>query len=290
MDLEEALNVEPGDKLIFDPPNGKDLTSPSALVKNGFVELYPEQQVIVSSVIAYKELLRKNKQEANLGFLEQLFYKTSRFKNEKNIDILYFEIEDSMSALPMQMFNFPVYEEVSRFSNLDEIVEFMESGDFMLPDFMDALVDENLYDVNMVDYIALLYLGEEFANPMSRDEILRNKEQTISILEQKFQEGLIDEEDIERAEDLDVDEAYRAQLEANRELINFYKKTAQFCEGIISIDKRIVTYADFVSTLTRGMIKQSVMDFFFEEGYILKKEFLSYAATGYHKIRTNLPK
>lgn len=290
MDIEEALKVEPGDKLIFDPQDGKELITPSALVTNGYLDLYPEQQVIVSSVIAYKELQRKNKRVPNLSFLDQLFYKTDRFKNESNIDLLYFEIEDSMNALPMQLFNFPIYEEFSRYNSLDEIIELMESGDFVFSDYMDALVDENLYDVKISDYIALLYIGKQLASPMSIDEISKNKEQTISILEQKFQEGLVDEEDIERAEDLDVEEAYRVQLEANRELINFYNKTAQFCEGIISIDKNIITYADFVSSLSRGTIKPKVMDFFFEEGYILKKEFLSYAARGYHKINQNISK
>lgn len=289
MDLEEALMVEPGDKLIFDPQDGKDLILPSSIVEGGFVDLFPEQQVIVSSVIAYKELPR-TKNKVNLSFLEQIFYKTDRFKNEKNIDLLYFEIEDSLHTLPMQSFNFPVIEKFSSYNSLDEIIDLIEMGDFVLSDYMDALVDENLYDVSMLDYIALLYVGQSLAKPMSIDEITQNKEQTINILEQKFQEGLIDEEEIEQAENLDVQEAYKIQYEANKALINFYTKTAQFCEGVISLDKGVKTYGDFVSCLSRGLIKNNIMDLFFEEGYILKKELLSYVATGYHKINDYISK
>jgi hypothetical protein len=305
VDLEEAMCVKPGDKLIFNPQDKKELTIISSINEQSKLDLFVEQPVIVSSVVACKETPIFKSKKKELFFLEQLIYKTDNFKDKYSINQINFEIEESMNILPMRHFtnpndlkyfvpfsneNFKELREISMFQKLNDIINTMELGDFLLCDYMDSLVDENIHDLNFRDYINYLYFASDFVAPSTFEEIEKDKQDTIDSVESQMNEGLFDEEDLERVEEMDVAEVYKSQFELNIVYRNFYLKSANFCKGILNIEKGIKTYADFASVLSKGLIKDSTMNFFLENGYLLKKEFLRYAGTGYDSVRKRFTK
>ena len=292
MDLDDSFLVDVGDKLIFEPQDGDELIVPSSLVPGQFETLYPDQPLIVSSISFFKETVDLESSKKQSDFLDVIYHYGEDVDSilgvKPPIDQVYFEFENVAMKLPMQSFQFPMIKQKSDFESLDEVLQIMENEDFNLDDYMDALVSENLYNLNLKEYVSLMEMGAHLAKPLTMDELKSQHDIMIAYLENQLDHEQIDEEDFERAADEDLDEKYLLQLNANKQLNTFYSRTGQFCNYIGEKYSFVNTYADLIKAIHTSKIKSNLMELFYDEEFLLKKEFLTFAMEGYPYIKKSV--
>ncbi len=273
METDEAVLLDPGDKIVFVPP-GKQKTgsgmqeSPCHTPTTGMV--FTGQEYIVSYLQGYNE---KNK----LVF-KHLVKDEPEFAKNENIASVQIYLDNFDDPINISFFQKerPEHLKVGEYS-IDSYVQALEEDLIPANEFLVEMVDENslynLYYVELQDYYFYLDLG-----------IKRGKRTDINIVERAMSAYKQKAEELKKDPgEINLEVLYNSFLQRQNEKKNFFLGTKNICE-LLEKEYGATYYGEIIELLRNRRIQPTTINTFYENLWLSKKEFQMAVLLGYHEL------